>query len=241
MPHMSTASYSRMPLPRKDPCTMFIPSVLIAALSLLVLAAGLMELFHAMSLTHDRNLLLQSMRRRTGRTMGTVIGGSALTYGERLTCPLVRFEVDGKECLATGPVLDAVTRGREKGINGATLLLSETEMSYINAHSKEFVRAIDALRETERNGEHLRERWDLAYQGSVFSDLYPIDSKVAVAYDETYPETNNMVLLPDGSDQPLITGHYVRMTWGRTAVEIMSGCVLLIVSMALWTGHIVMV
>ena len=159
--------------------------------------------------------------------MGTVIGGSALTYGERLRCPLVRFEAGGEECLAAGPVVKTITRGRKKELRGAVLRLTRPEIGYVNAHSNEFTRAIEAVRSTDRNGDGLRERWDLDYRDSVLSSIYPIGAEVAIAYDTDYPKSNCRVLNPDGTDGSLITKEYVILSWITAGTEIVGGIFIL--------------
>lgn len=217
---------------------MFVPSALMLALSLVMLFWGLLGVLHAIVLTKDRKNLVRSMERRTGRTMGTVIGGSALSYGERLACPLVRFEVGDQECLATGPAIASINKASAKGIHGDVLCLGEVEFGYVQFHTREFVGAVRSIRESERGGDGMRELWDLAYEDSVISELYPVGKEVAVAYDETYPKSNCMVLLPDGSDGTLITSKALRQAWSRPIAELVSGIALCGVALGFLTNHL---
>lgn len=220
---------------------MLIPCILMLLMSGLLVSWGIVDLRQTVRLYKDRQNLLGSMRRRTGRTMGTVVGGSAALYGERLRCPLVRFEVDGDECLATGPAIRSIRKGREKGIRKGALVLPSSEFYYTRSRSREFVAAIESMRltQTDCNGYRIRNRWDLSYTESVLASLYPVGEKVAVSYDPEYPQSNNAVLLPDGSDDVMLSLPYLLTVAVRSVVELASGIIVYLMAAGLLLGAVI--
>ena len=209
------------------------PAILLLVLSAALALLGMSGIRRAWSLSRDRSLFVESCRRRTARTSGTVVGGSALTYGRRLRCPLVRFEANGRECLATGPVIETVRRGRGNALLDGTLVLGDRGLRRMRGSGSEFAHAIDAIRESELGGEGVRERWDLDYGDSALSTIYPVGSRAVVAYDPEFPSANSMVVRPDGGDAAAIGSSGVRAEWLRATAEIASAATMAALAISL--------
>lgn len=206
---------------------LFVARILVVALLVtlgaLSMALSAADARHALALARDRRLMLDSMSRRTARAKGIVIGGSPLMWdGNRLSAPLVRFEAEGKEHLATGPAIRGFRRGRKTAFDGSLVTLDGLAAGYAAGHSPEFVRAIDAVRSAQCGGEGITERWDLAYEDSALSKLLPVGSEVTVAYEPGAAGWNNMVLLPCGKDGSLVPADTVMLAAARAACELAS-------------------
>lgn len=224
---------------------MFIPCVLMIAIAILLALMAGGDLRHAKGLSKDRKSFAKSAARRISRANGTVIGGSALSYGERIRCPLVSFEAGGETHTTTGPILDAYRKGAEKQLRSGALVLSQPELGYVNAHTPEFAAAVKGFKGSEKDilEGGTREWYDLDYAGSVLASLYPLGSQVTVAYDPEHPSWNACVLgLGDETEvgNP-ITKRRVRMAWLKGVIEFLGAVVVAEFAVGLLLGTVALV